>query len=298
MLSEVLGQRTAVEFLTGVIKNNNVAHAYLFYGPPSVGKHTTARAFAKALLCESSDPHKRPCGECRHCHKFRKKVHPDLLEIEPAGAQLKIEQIRQLKKDLRYGPLESKWKVVIVNGADHLAAPAANSFLKLLEEPTPGVVLILLTISATSLLPTIRSRCQPVQFSLLNDQDLTQVLNKSNSLPQEQIAAAVNYSQGMVAEAVLLAQPEVQTLLQELSTNTFSTIFQANSMASKLLEYKDELSGILGAYLKICAEDSRAELSLVLETISSLRYNVNQLLLLETFLLKLGEKRLERVAAR
>ncbi|OGC24819.1 hypothetical protein A2291_02300 [candidate division WOR-1 bacterium RIFOXYB2_FULL_42_35] len=131
------------KILTGIIKNDRVAGAYLFVGPPGVGKKETAEGFADSLGCKKQD-------------KFF---------LAPEGKLIKIEQIRELQKWVRYGPSVSPYLVLIVEDADSLTDQAAAAFLKTLEEPAPGVVFILLAARGDKILPTILSRCQKIIFA-------------------------------------------------------------------------------------------------------------------------------------
>ena len=128
--------------LQGIIDNDRVASAYLFFGPPASQKKEEAEAFADQLGCRTVDR----------------------LTVAPRGASLKIEQIREIQQMVRYGPAQSKYLGVIVEGADEMTDEAAGAFLKTLEEPPPGVVFILLVEREDKLPSTIASRCQKIYF--------------------------------------------------------------------------------------------------------------------------------------
>ena len=130
------------QIFKGIIAHNRVAGAYLFLGPPGVGKRGAAQEFAQLLECSKQDK----------------------IEIRPEGATLKIGQIRELQKWVRFGPSAGKYLAVIVEGADSLTGEAAAAFLKTLEEPAPGVVFMLLVERSERLPDTILSRCQRIIF--------------------------------------------------------------------------------------------------------------------------------------
>lgn len=151
----------AKNILDGILKTKRVAGGYIFSGSDNPSKLETALYFAQALNCASSPT---LCGTCVSCKKLAKNVHPDIIVIKREKATLKIEQIRALKEITRYGPAESNWQVIIINEADTLTTEAANSFLKVLEEPPPQVVFILIVEREGNLPKTVESRCQKVLF--------------------------------------------------------------------------------------------------------------------------------------
>ncbi len=153
----VVGHDWAVELLRGGVQAGHPPHALLITGPPNVGKGTLAQALAQALLCTAASP---PCGCCRACELVAKHAHPDLRWVEPEGRSLKIAQVRELTRELALAPVESDWRVAVLDRFELATAGAANALLKTLEEPAPSVVLALLAQEAQALLPTVVSRCQ------------------------------------------------------------------------------------------------------------------------------------------
>jgi DNA polymerase III subunit delta' len=170
---DLIGQRDARAVLQGALRSGCISHAYLFVGPEGVGRRTAALAFAQALLCRRGGDD--ACGECDACRKIAAGAHPDLRIIAPGGRTesgaerraVGIEQVRDLKHDAAYPPYEAKWKVFIIEDAEAMRAEAANSLLKVLEEPPAQSVIVLLSESETALLPTIVSRSQIVRFSFV-----------------------------------------------------------------------------------------------------------------------------------
>jgi len=292
MFTDIIGHINVLKILNGILRTGNIAHAYLFYGPPSVGKHTVAQAFAKALVCRTPADDGAPCGECLLCRKAAKNVLTDIIELAPDGARIKIDQVRQLKKDLAFGPLEARYKVVIIDPADAMTTEAANSFLKLLEEPVSGVVHILVTSTISGLLPTIRSRCQQVPFNLLLSAEVARIMERTSPLKSEQAAAIAESAGGMLNEAMILTDPVTEEKVHILEAGHFNSMMTCVETSKKLLEDKASLKTILSIFLKRSFKKGRTDIaSLTLETLSALRFNVNQSLLLETFLMKLNELR-------
>lgn len=167
-LEEVRGQARVVELLKRALATERVAQSYLFAGPASCGKHTTGLALAMALNC--LDAPGLGCHECASCNKIAEGIHPDVRTLEPQGTQqrIPIEVIRkQVIPALAMPPHEGRARVFLIEEAASMAGPAANALLKTLEEPPPRTHFVLGCVAPVQLLPTIRSRCQRVNFQAL-----------------------------------------------------------------------------------------------------------------------------------
>jgi DNA polymerase III subunit delta' len=209
-LRDLQGQDAAVEQLRRARRNGRLPHALLFTGPEGVGKRTAALALAQALNCLT--PHADDaCGECLACRKIAAGHHPDVRVLEPDGAHLKIEQIREdLQRDAVLKPLEGARKVYVLDPAEALTTGAANSLLKVLEEPPAAVVLILISAQPFALLDTVRSRCQEIRFFPLSPQRLAPWLQSRLGLGTEAAQALARLSGGRPAEALRLSEPEAR----------------------------------------------------------------------------------------
>lgn len=169
-------QKRVASLLENSIRNERVAHAYLFTGGQGVGKKKIALHFAKSLLCLHGDGD--ACGQCHHCLRVDSGNHPDLHFIAPDGASIKIDQIRQLQKEFSFKAVESSRNVYILEHVDKMTVQAANSLLKFLEEPSYQVTAILLTEHLHQILPTIISRCQTIHFDELDFAQRVEILKK------------------------------------------------------------------------------------------------------------------------
>lgn len=218
----IIGHADVQAYLQAVLAAGRVASAYLFSGPEGIGKRTLARIFAQALLCEgnSNAVQPRPCGLCAACQQVAANSHPDLISIArpPEKASIPIELFigvdgkmqEGLCHDLSLKPFRGGRKIAIVDDADFINEEGANSLLKTLEEPPPGSVLILIGTSPARQLPTIRSRCQRVQFQALSAAEVGAVLQRLGS--DEEAAGMQRLAQasgGSVQRALALRDPEV-----------------------------------------------------------------------------------------
>lgn len=155
-------QTPTERFLTEVLQSHSPSHAYLFFGSPRSAKEEKAKEFGMALLCLKQGI--TPCRECLACKKIETGNHPDFRMIEPDGDKIKIAQIRAIKREAQYGPMEGATKIFVILNGEALTEEAAQSMLKLLEEPPPRLLFILVAGHPSALLPTIASRCQWVPF--------------------------------------------------------------------------------------------------------------------------------------
>ena len=167
LFEEVLGQDAVVRTLRNAIKNERLAHAYLFVGPRGVGKTSTARIFAKALNCVKG-PTETPCGECDPCREIAAGNSLDVLEIDGASNN-GVEQVRELRENVRFLPSHGKFRIYLIDEVHMLSTAAFNALLKTLEEPPSHVKFLFATTEAHKLPATIISRCQRFDLQPIRD---------------------------------------------------------------------------------------------------------------------------------
>src|SRR5579862_6189774 len=195
--SDLVGQSHVTSTLANAIKNDRVAHAYIFSGARGVGK-TAARILAKAMNC-AKGPTAEPCGECDSCREIAAGTSLDVIEID-AASNRGIDQIRELREMVRYAPAASRSKVVILDEAHMLTGEASNALLKTLEEPPDRVIFVMATTQPEDLGDTIRSRSQHFHFRALTFAEITGRL--------EEIAARENLKIEAGALAVIARMAE------------------------------------------------------------------------------------------
>ena len=207
--TDIVGHVDNIKMLRYMDSKRRMPHAVLLSGPSGIGKFMVARVLGAALLCKA--PEARPCGSCQSCMQMSHNTHPDFLLINPDGANIKIEQIRNLQHEVALSPYVSLRRVCIINEAELMTVQAANSLLKVLEEPAGDIVFILVSSNRLMLLPTIISRCMTVGFQPLTDRVLTEALMGIGFSP-DQSEVAARLSRGRMGIALSLLEPEGLTL--------------------------------------------------------------------------------------
>jgi DNA polymerase-3 subunit delta' len=200
---QTVGHDWAVALLDRAVRTEHVAHAYLFTGPANIGKTHLAKELAAALNCTGEVP---PCGACRACTRIAQQTHPDLTFVEPDGTRIKIDQVRQLQRQLALSPVEGRWRVCLITEFQAATVEAANALLKTLEEPAPRVVIVLTAIDASLLLPTIVSRCQMLPLRAVPLGVAERVLCERFGVPEGLSRILARLSAGRIGWAIRAAQ--------------------------------------------------------------------------------------------
>lgn len=205
-LEDLVGQDQAVTVLRRAIATHRVPHAYLFEGPPGIGKRSAAIGLGMALNCDASANAGAgaACGACDPCRRIAGGLHPDVLTFATDGTQIVIEQAKEIVALGQRRPHEARARVIIIDDAHRLNANAANCLLKTLEEPSPGTHLVLVTSAPDRLLGTIRSRTQRIRFRPISTATLLE-LGANRGIDRAHAGVAAIVADGCVARFLELA---------------------------------------------------------------------------------------------
>lgn len=219
--STVVGQSHITTTLKNAIKNNQLAHAFLFCGPRGVGKTTCARILAKTINCENVTPEGEACNQCHSCVSFNDGISLNIHELD-AASNNSVDDIRTLVEQVRFAPQAGKYKVYIIDEVHMLSSSAFNAFLKTLEEPPPYAIFILATTEKHKILPTILSRCQIFDFKRITTADTVQHLQEicdKETISAEKAALQViaQKSEGCMRDALSILDKIVSFTNGELS---------------------------------------------------------------------------------
>lgn len=216
-MNSIVGHKSQIEQLKKALASGKLPNAYLFSGPRGVGKRMVADSLAMAIACPSSEKSGwQACKTCASCNKVGSKNHPDQFVIEPDGESIKIDQIRELQGNLQFHPLESFAKLAMIDEADRMTDSAANSLLKLLEEPPQSTHLILISSLPHRLLPTIRSRCRAIAFAPLADDEIAKFLISKRNVREKEALRVARFAGGSLGTAIAIDIGFVDEVLEKL----------------------------------------------------------------------------------
>jgi DNA polymerase-3 subunit delta' len=206
----VRGHEALAQSFEKIIRRGRLGHAYLFAGPPGVGKRLFADELAKAIFCENRPAEKlEACDQCDACLQVAAGTHPDLFIVQRPEDKLEvpIDSMRELCKNFSLKSARGRGKIIIVDDADDLNEESANCFLKTLEEPPPKSLLLLIGTSPDRQLPTILSRCQVVHFAPLSEPLLRELLQSRGVEDRDLVDRLARLSGGSLGNALALADP-------------------------------------------------------------------------------------------
>jgi len=238
---EVAGQKQIIQTLKNAIKENKIAHAYLFTGPRGTGKTTMAKLLAKALNCE--DEYKKPCDECENCKSISDGSFPDVIEID-AASNNGVDEVRSLIDKVKYAPINGRYKVYIIDEVHMMSQGAFNALLKTLEEPPAHVVFILATTEPHKVLPTILSRCQRFDFGRISSNDIKErirtVLDVENvTYDEDSIELVCELCDGGMRDALSILDQTIAYAGDNITSKDIRDIYGIVSNEDKINFIKD-----------------------------------------------------------
>src|SRR6266852_1056590 len=256
--ADVVNQEHVKTTLRNAIAQNRIAHGYIFSGQRGTGKTTTARIMARSLNCLKG-PTDHPCDECASCREITAGGSPDVIEID-AASNRGINEMRELRENVRYQPARDRYKVFIIDEAHQITSEAFNALLKTIEEPPAWAVFVLCTTEAHKIPATIASRCQHFSFRSVDFEDLTTRMawiceQEGIEADAEALAVLAQAGEGSVRDSLSaldqaiaccgskLDAAEVRALLGAFSLESLEKVTQALTAGDSrsMLEVVDEL---------------------------------------------------------
>jgi len=236
----IAGQDQIVKTLQRSLGSERIAHAYLFHGPRGLGKTSMALAMARAVNCDQrwDDPTTVDgCGQCDACRRFDTGNYPDFHLVEPVSSSITIDQVRQVKSILSFRSYTSRFKVCILLNCETMRLEAANSLLKVLEEPPRDSILILVSERLQAIPATVISRCQVMRFSPVPEEEIVRLLVSKQGMDQQAARVVAGPADGRPGWAL---NAEDQGLLQERDMVINCLIDLKNRSRSDLLSLAEE----------------------------------------------------------
>jgi DNA polymerase-3 subunit delta' len=244
---EIIGHDKQIEYLRNAMRNGRLTHAYLFLGKEGIGKKLVALNLAKTLNCPRGN--EDSCDECPSCLKIDSLHHPDVLLVRPQGQWVRIDQIRDLQRELKHKPYEGKKRVCILARSERMRQEAANALLKILEEPPLHTMLILIATNADLMLPTITSRCQRVPFDPLPLERTTEIVRSRLGLEREEAHILASLADGSLGKALQMDLDFVLGMRREIIGKIIALpsygAGQILGLAEKLATGNDDLPMLL-----------------------------------------------------
>lgn len=256
---DLIGNKKIKKILSSYIKNSRIPFSMIFYGPVSANLTNFALSFAKAVNCSEFDGDY--CDRCENCNEISKGIFPDVNIIYPEGQFYKKDQIMYLIDDDCKRPMKSDKKIYIITDASRMNENSSNAFLKVLEEPSPSTIFILLTNNFSILLPTIKSRCQALKFSPPLKTELGEYFTRMgyDAEKKELLSSLSQFGNVEISEAnyynFLQNRTEKFLILEKLLKNNkvedvLLHLFDLSRTRSKFIDYFVELINLISLYLR------------------------------------------------
>lgn len=238
---KLVGNDKIKGLLNELVEQNHIVHSYLFTGIEGIGKKIFAQEFARKILCIEKEKNEK----CLSCIKWNSRNHPDFIQIDKDGNVIKIEQIRNMQKEILQKPIVSNKKVYIINDSDAMTEEAQNCLLKTLEEPPEFAVIILITNNENALLNTIKSRCMKINFLPIEKQGIKQYIEDNLNIEKEE--DLIEKCEGSLGKAIYMHEQKelynkVNILLRNIKEQSLIELF---NNADVLYKEKENIIEIL-----------------------------------------------------
>ncbi len=251
---QIWGQEQVVQYLRAGLAKERLAPSLILHGPEGVGKTFLALLLARNLICARGSG--QACRDCSGCRKIDppRSHHPDLRRIHPTGREIRIQQIRDLVREIQVRPLEGRRKIFLIEPADRMTTEASNALLKTLEEPPSRGAILLITPNYHSLLPTVRSRCQALRLQPLAADLVARFLITVQNLPEGDAELIASITEGRIARAATFDFPRFHKrrerlliLLADLQGRRYGStvLHNAEQMANSVEELGEDLDTLL-----------------------------------------------------
>ncbi len=255
-MQPLLGHERNLLQLKRHVEENRPAHSYLFCGRQGVGKKKAALEFACMINCAEFGKHVQP-DYCNTCRRILGGSHPDVHLELPEKNIIRIDAIRKILSFLKYPPIETNFRIVIIDDAHLMNRSAQNALLKTLEEPPPNRIIILVSSQPTSLLQTVRSRIRRVNFGPLSETDLRTLLAEHRALSENELQTALAMAAGSIGRALSKSSPQnvqfrskVILSVFDKSSKAYQSVLDISSEAGADKNRTDDILEITGTFLR------------------------------------------------
>ena len=295
MFEDIIGNQQVKEELTKIIEEEKILHSYMFVGIEGIGKQMIAKKFAQMILCTNGG--RKGCNTCKSCIEFTSNNNPDFLYIEPDGNNIKIEQIRYLKRKIQEKPIISNRKVYIINDADKMTTEAQNCLLKTLEEPPEYSTIILIGSNQNLFLNTIKSRCMIISFKPIETELIKKYLEEKYEMFNTSSSMLETF-QGSIGKAIILKDKKEQYEKIEMMIKNLDKkdIIDILNLGEEIYKSKDDIIDILEyinvILLKLAKEEAKYVkcINIVEDTKKRLKQNANYDMCIDNMILNMWEE--------